>query len=73
MTKKGVIKMNYMEKLKHYLDDGYYETSEDVKKEAIAVLEDYFGLISEEELINHSRVIAIAYLALKGYDPCTDK
>ncbi len=65
--------MNYTEKLKHYLDDGDYETSEDVKKEAIAVLEDYFRLIGEEKLINHSRVLAIAYLALKGYDPYTDK
>lgn len=55
--------MNYYEMLQHYKSD----LSEDhsLIDEAIATMEHYFTYLSADELLHHSRPLAIAYLALK--------
>mgnify|MGYP004661731399 CR=1 FL=1 len=53
---------NLREKLMHYTDD----LSEDVdlKQEAIATIEQAAQYMTEDELLHHSRALALAYLAL---------
>lgn len=52
---------NLREKLAHYQRD---IADDDLREEAIATLEACLSLSSEEELLYHSRHLAIAYLAL---------
>lgn len=52
---------NMREKLAHYQAD---LPDELLKEEAIMSLEQLFSYLSEEELLYHSRPLAIAYLAL---------
>lgn len=52
---------NLRERLAHYQAD---IADEDLREEAIATLEAYLSLSSEEELLYRSRHLAIAYLAL---------
>ena len=52
---------NLREKLAHYQAD---IADEDLREEAIATLGAYLSLLSEEELLYHSRLLAIPYLAL---------
>lgn len=52
---------NLREKLAHYQAD---LPDELLREEAIATLEAIFSYLSEEELLHHSRHLAIAYLAL---------
>lgn len=53
---------NLREKLLHYTDD----LSEDVdlRREAIATIEQAAQYMTEDALLHHSRVLALAYLAL---------
>lgn len=53
---------NLREKLLHYTDD----LSEDVdlRQEAIATIEQAAQYMTEDALLHHSRVLALAYLAL---------
>ena len=52
---------NLREKLAHYQRD---IADDDLREEAIATLEAYFSCLGEDELLNRSRHLAIAYLAL---------
>lgn len=52
---------NLREKLAHYQRD---IADDDLREEAIATLEAYFSYLGEDELLNRSRHLAIAYLAL---------
>lgn len=56
--------MDYIEILKHYTECDDIK-DEDLLDEAIASLESNFELMSEDELLHHNRVKAIAYLALR--------
>ena len=53
---------NLREKLMHYTDD----LSEDVdlRREAIATIKQAAQYMTEDELLHHSRALALAYLAL---------
>ena len=53
--------MEFREKLIHYTD-GLGDV--DLKQEAIATIEHIAQYIDEDELLHHSRPIALAYLAL---------
>ena len=55
--------MDYSGMLSGYLDD--LSENCDLVKEAIASMESHFQYMNKEELIHHSRSLAIAYLALK--------
>lgn len=55
--------MDYVEILQHYIKDLPSDCS--LIDEAIASLEQHFDLIDKDELLHHSRPIAIAYLTLK--------
>ena len=54
----------FVDELKHYQDYAGLE-DEELLDEAIALCEDYFKLLSKDELLHHSRVLAMCYLALK--------
>lgn len=55
--------MTLREKLMHYTHDLDYCGS-DLKQEAIATIEQIAQYMDEDELLNHSRPLALAYLAL---------
>ena len=63
--------MDWKEKLFHYQHNAIDDIpDEDLLDEAIATCENYFSIMSEDELLNdkllhHNRPLAIAYLALK--------
>lgn len=54
--------MTLREKLMHYTHD--LDCGVDLKKEAIATIEHIAQYMDEDELLHHSRPLAIAYLAL---------
>ena len=54
--------MALREKLMHYTYD--LDCGSDLKQEAIATIEDIAQYMDEDELLHHSRPLAIAYLAL---------
>lgn len=53
--------MTFREKLIHYTND---LGDVDLKQEAIATIEDIAQYMDEDDLLHHSRPLAIAYLAL---------
>ena len=55
--------MTLREKLMHYTHDLDYCGS-DLKQEAIATIEQIAQYMDQDELLNHSRPLALAYLAL---------
>mgnify|MGYP001771402421 CR=1 FL=1 len=55
--------MTLREKLMHYTHDLDYCGS-DLKQEAIATIEQLAQYMDQDELLNHSRPLALAYLAL---------
>lgn len=55
--------MNYEKVLEHYLDG--IDKNVSLVDDAIMTLEQYFSYIDGEELLHHSRPLAMAYLALK--------
>ncbi len=57
--------MTLREKLMHYAND---LGDVDLKKEAIATIEHIAQYMDEDELLHHSRPLAIAYLALTEDD-----
>ena len=57
--------MTLREKLMHYTND---LGDVDLKQEAIATIEHIAQYMDEDELLHHSRPLAIAYLALTGDD-----
>lgn len=54
--------MTLREKLMHYTND--LDCGVDLKQEAIATIEHIAQYMDEDELLHHSRPLAIAYLAL---------
>lgn len=58
--------MTLREKLMHYTDD--LDCGVDLKQEAIATIEHIAQYMDEDELLHHSRPLAIAYLALTEDD-----
>lgn len=54
--------MGLREKLMHYTHD--LDCGADLKQEAIATIEHIAQYMDEDELLHHSRPLAIAYLAL---------
>lgn len=54
--------MTLREKLMHYTHD--LDCGADLKQEAIATIEHIAQYMDEDELLHHSRPLAIAYLAL---------
>lgn len=54
--------MTLREKLMHYTHD--LDCGADLKQEAIAVIENIAQYMDEDELLHHSRPLALAYLAL---------
>lgn len=54
--------MRLREKLMHYTHD--LDCGADLKQEAIATIEHIAQYMDEDELLHHSRPLAIAYLAL---------
>lgn len=58
--------MALREKLMHYTNDLDYGVN--LKQEAIATIEHIAQYIDEDELLHHSRPLAIAYLALTEDD-----
>ena len=54
--------MTLREKLMHYTDD--LDCGVDLKQEAIETIEHIAKYMDEDELLHHSRPLAIAYLAL---------
>lgn len=54
--------MTLREKLMHYTHD--LDCGTDLKQEAIATIEQIAQYMDEDELLNHSRPLALAYLAL---------
>ena len=54
--------MTLREKLMHYTHD--LDCGVDLKKEAIATIEHIAQYMGEDELLHHSRPLALAYLAL---------
>ena len=57
--------INYEKLFQSYLKDLSKESKKDLKQEAILAMEDYFKLLSEDQLKHHSRILALAYLALR--------
>lgn len=57
-----VLTMTLREKLMHYTHD--LDFGSDLKQEAIATIEQISQYMDEAELLNHSRPLALAYLAL---------
>lgn len=57
---------NLREKLMHYTDD--LDCDADLKQEAIATIEHIVQYMDEDELLHHSRPLALAYLALTEDD-----
>lgn len=53
---------NLREKLLHYTDD--LSENVDLRQEAIATIEAAAQYMTEDELLHHSRALALAYLAL---------
>ena len=58
--------MTLREKLMHYTHD--LDCDVDLKQEAIATIEHIAQYMDEDELLHHSRPLAIAYLALTEDD-----
>lgn len=58
--------MRLREKLMHYTDD--LDCDVDLKQEAIATIEHIVQYMNEDELLYHSRPLALAYLALTEDD-----
>ena len=58
--------MSLREKLMHYTHD--LDCGVDLKQEAIATIEHIAQYMEEDELLHHSRPLALAYLALTGDD-----
>lgn len=58
--------MTLREKLMHYTDD--LDCGVDLKQEAIETIEHIAKYMDEDELLHHSRPLAIAYLALTEDD-----
>ena len=58
--------MTLREKLMHYTHD--LDCGVDLKQEAIATIEHIAQYTEEDELLHHSRPLALAYLALTGDD-----
>lgn len=58
--------MTLREKLMHYTHD--LDCGADLKQEAIATIEHIAQYMDEDELLHHSRPLAIAYLALTEDD-----
>ena len=58
--------MRLREKLMHYTDD--LDCDVDLKQEAIATIEHIAQYMDEDELLHHSRPLALAYLALTEDD-----
>ena len=56
--------MTLREKLMHYTHD--LDCGVDLKQEAIATIEHIAQYMDEDELLHHSRPLALAYLALTG-------
>lgn len=54
--------MTLREKLMHYTHD--LDCGADLKQEAIATIENIAQYMDEDELLHHSRPLALAYLAL---------
>lgn len=54
--------MTLREKLMHYTND--LDCGSDLKQEAIATIEHIAQYMDEDELLHHSRPLALAYLAL---------
>lgn len=54
--------MTLREKLMHYTND--LDCGADLKQEAIATIEHIAQYMDEDELLHHSRPLALAYLAL---------
>lgn len=54
--------MGLREKLMHYTND--LDCGADLKQEAIATIEHIAQYMDEDELLHHSRPLALAYLAL---------
>ena len=59
---KGKAMNSLREKLMHYNENNL--SGEKLKQDAIMSIEDIVQYMSENELMHHSRVLAIAYLAL---------
>jgi hypothetical protein len=57
-----VLLMTLREKLMHYTHD--LDCGADLKQEAIAAIESIAQYMDEDELLHHSRPLALAYLAL---------
>ena len=58
--------MTLREKLMHYTND--LDCGVDLKQEAIATIEHIAQYMDEDELLHHSRPLALAYLALTEDD-----
>lgn len=54
--------MTLREKLMHYTYD--LDRGVDLKQEAVTAIEDIAKYMNEDELLHHSRPLALAYLAL---------
>lgn len=62
--------MTLREKLMHYTHD--LDCGADLKQEAIATIENIAQYMDEDELLHHSRPLALAYLALTEDAPKPD-